>query len=152
MDGIPLGLLGIGAHGRTTVVSVSVSESEESDFINNRCLCYIPTRPKSSSVLCVTVASDRICMVPLFALIVLVWTDVPVDGRDPVGLCDCYSRGKITSLFCYFEIGSKITVLFCFQRIGWNGWVGIRFVPFNKPDSSLSGWNDVLINPTNEKK
>jgi hypothetical protein len=42
------------------------------NFRNNRYLRYIPTRPKSSSVLCVTVASDRICIVPLFALIVLV--------------------------------------------------------------------------------
>jgi hypothetical protein len=32
MDGIPLGALGVGAHGRTTVVSVSVSESEEFYF------------------------------------------------------------------------------------------------------------------------
>ncbi len=44
---------------------------------------------------------------------------------------------------------------FCFQRIGWNGWFGIgteRFDPFNEPDSSLSGWNDVLINPIREIK
>jgi hypothetical protein len=75
-DDIPLGVVDIGAHGRTTVVSVSLSESEKK-FLNlnirdNIYLCNIPILPKSSSALCVTVASDRICIGPLVALIVLV--------------------------------------------------------------------------------